>query len=348
MSTIVFSTPGLIDLRSFTIMGMSAKPNSENPIGYFGTGLKYAMAVMVRLGAEPRVWIGKDQHVFVRKQINFRGAEFSQLGLRSLRWGLARWRTTTLPFTTEHGKNWKAWMAFRELEANTRDEGGETLAYPGRASDVNGIEGRTLIAIEHPEFAQAHAGMDEIFLDGGMQVGDGVQILTNRASQNIYYRGLNVYKTRKPCINTYNVLDHLELTEDRTLKYEFMAQGAIGREVAKSQDEDMIERFVSARDEHWESGIVAGDYVQPSDAFLRVMARTKRATGLWRSYHAAHVPPSSDGPYRLFRVHPLPWRVDGNVILDANGSMMFARPSGYLGNWSMLAQSIVEMGDADQ
>ena len=39
-------------------MGVSAKPNTKSPIGYFGTGLKYAMAALVRLGTQPVVWIG--------------------------------------------------------------------------------------------------------------------------------------------------------------------------------------------------------------------------------------------------------------------------------------------------
>jgi hypothetical protein len=37
MSAVVFETPGLIDMRAFTMMGMSAKPATQSPIGYLFT-----------------------------------------------------------------------------------------------------------------------------------------------------------------------------------------------------------------------------------------------------------------------------------------------------------------------
>jgi hypothetical protein len=36
----------------------------KNPIGYFGTGLKYAISVLCRLGTKPVVWIGQDKYTF--------------------------------------------------------------------------------------------------------------------------------------------------------------------------------------------------------------------------------------------------------------------------------------------
>lgn len=32
---IIFDTPGLLDRRALTVMGLSVKPNSRNPIGMF-------------------------------------------------------------------------------------------------------------------------------------------------------------------------------------------------------------------------------------------------------------------------------------------------------------------------
>jgi hypothetical protein len=67
---LVFETPGLIDLRAFTVMGFNAKPATENPIGYFGTGLKYAISVLCRLGTKPVVWIGQDKYTFYTKTVD--------------------------------------------------------------------------------------------------------------------------------------------------------------------------------------------------------------------------------------------------------------------------------------
>lgn len=35
---VVFKTPGHIPLEAFTTFGINSKPNSLNPIGFFGSG----------------------------------------------------------------------------------------------------------------------------------------------------------------------------------------------------------------------------------------------------------------------------------------------------------------------
>jgi hypothetical protein len=54
----IYSNPGALDLRALTIMGMNAKPNTDSPIGYFGTGLKYAVAIALRHGLTLTIWDG--------------------------------------------------------------------------------------------------------------------------------------------------------------------------------------------------------------------------------------------------------------------------------------------------
>ena len=80
MRHVVFKTPGLIDIRAFTVMGLSSKPNSDSPIGKFGTGLKMAIAVLVRNGIPVTLWIGRTKYTFRKKRIKFRGEEtFEQI-----------------------------------------------------------------------------------------------------------------------------------------------------------------------------------------------------------------------------------------------------------------------------
>ena len=47
MSVIVHENLGLIDPRAFTTRGLNAKPNTKSPIGYFGTGLKKALKLLL-------------------------------------------------------------------------------------------------------------------------------------------------------------------------------------------------------------------------------------------------------------------------------------------------------------
>ena len=124
---IIHETIGLIDSRAFTTFGINAKPSTNSPIGYFGTGLKYAIAVLVREGLKVTVWIGTEPHEFYCEPSNFRGKDFSLIRMRRQRGVTRKWMATDLPFTTELGKNWKLWMALRELHSNTLDENGFSI-----------------------------------------------------------------------------------------------------------------------------------------------------------------------------------------------------------------------------
>ena len=115
MNTVYFDTPGLLDMRAVTTFGLSVKEN-ENPIGYFGTGLKYAIAILLRNGADLTISNSSgDVYSFSVNKDTFRNVEFNALAMHS------SMRDVELPFTTELGKNWKMWMAFREMYCNTQD-----------------------------------------------------------------------------------------------------------------------------------------------------------------------------------------------------------------------------------
>ena len=55
---IIFENKGLIDVHAISIMGVSVK--EEGSIGYFGTGLKYAIATLLREGQKITIWRGKE------------------------------------------------------------------------------------------------------------------------------------------------------------------------------------------------------------------------------------------------------------------------------------------------
>lgn len=342
MSCIVFRTPGLIDLRAFTIMGMSSKPNVANPIGYFGTGLKYAMAVLVRLGCEPEVWIGRDRHVFVKSQDSFRGKDFETISIRSMRWGLSRWRTTKLPFTTQYGRNWEPWMAFRELEANTRDEGGTTTHLESSSSIVQGVDGDTKIVIDLPAFVDAYRERDNIFLPGAGRDGSATVEVLDGPSEHLYWRGMRVYKLGKPSRLTYNLISHMDLTEDRTLQHEYYARSTIAQFVVSSNSDHVVENVLTAGSKFWEHGMEFNQYTAPGAAFKRVMERLpRRVFGNAWNYYARYDARVTADTYDLDDHHPPPWEHSGDAVLDAKGTIVFDKPVGYVGKWHLMADALL-------
>jgi hypothetical protein len=343
-NAVVFETPGLIDVRAFTIMGAHAKPNSANPIGYFGTGLKYAIAVLVRLGAEPLVWIGLDRFGFSRNATMFRGTPLETIKMTVLKHGRKRPDTFELPYTTAYGRNWEAWQAFRELESNTRDEGGRTYVVDTMAM-VPANPRYTRIIVDLPEFAQAAERIDDVFLPRGARTGTLLEVVGGE-SERLWYRTMRALDLQKPSIYTYNILEEMALTEDRTIKYESLARAVVARWVLSEATEDQVEAVLKADKEAWEYGLEFPAYVKPSEAFQNVMRNRRRGVSrnAW-SYYGRYAGPSqrsrTEEAWSLTRAHPMPWRIEGMEILDADGSAVFAAPEDYYNGWERTAAAVL-------
>lgn len=215
MNTLVFKNPGEIDIRGACIAGLSAK-EIKSPIGYFGTGLKYSIACILRWGGEITIWSGTQQYTFVADEMEFRGNSFKQIVMRT--YGVGGYVETPLGFTTEYGKNWKPWQVFRELYANARDEGGDVGSMLWNADCRFGDENSTNIFVTGaPELMEAFLRRDQIILPVTMTYdheNSNVQMKESEAV-GIYYRGVNVHD--QPTLYTWNYLTDMALTEDRTL-----------------------------------------------------------------------------------------------------------------------------------
>lgn len=278
--SIVHVTPGLLDIRGFTILGLHAKPNTTTPIGKFGSGLKYAVATLVRLGCKVQVFIGETEYEFYTKSADFRGVEFQQLMMKKRKGFFSKWTYVELPFTTQFGRFWEAWQAFRELESNTRDENGQTLEVES-FSGVN-ANNTTSIVVTGAPYEEAYLNRDQVFLPKALTKREGddqVQVF-NEPSKHIYWRGIRVYDLDKPSIYTYNILADLELTEDRTIKYMFFAHQHIAGYVSRSKDTRLINAVVGAKDGNFESKLDFDyAYNSPSAEFNEVVRKKMHRGG---------------------------------------------------------------------
>lgn len=292
--TVVFSTPGLIPIEAFTFFGMSAKPNSRNPIGKFGTGLKNTVAIILRLGGSITVMIGSVEYVFYLRERDFRGQTFQEVRMKK-RQGIMPWSYHTLPFTTELGKHWEPWMALRELEANTRDEGGESFVTSRRSGQFSTSDDKTLIIVECREVEQARLDMHTVFVDEEKHpvISEVNGLRIRRGPSNfIFYRGLRVTDLRKPSRFCYDFERHVELTEDRTSRYPFLDKANIRRALMEAESEEISSAVVSLTEEDWESDL---DWDQET------LQKPAYSSGPSSSFIAAltSIPPSSIKSPRL-------------------------------------------------
>lgn len=197
--TIYFANPGIIDMNVVRVMGVSVK-ESDSAIGHFGTGLKFAIATLLRTGHSITIRAGSDAYVFSTRTQKIRGKDFEQVVMND----------EALSFTTRLGRNWEPWQAYRELHSNTLDESGEISDIPLHGDTVVEVTGDA-IEKEYLDRARLFLQHEPIAFVDGLEVHAG-------ASRFIYYRGVRAGILPEQSLFTYNITEGMELSEDRNFK----------------------------------------------------------------------------------------------------------------------------------
>jgi hypothetical protein len=132
---ICIQNDGEINIGALTLLGASTKEGVEGKIGFFGSGAKYALAVLLRERISLRIFSGEAEIEVGVKDVEFGGQAFEQIVLNG----------QTTSFTTRMGPAWEIWFAMREFICNAMDEGGYALC---SSSTPCGSPGVTRIFIE--------------------------------------------------------------------------------------------------------------------------------------------------------------------------------------------------------
>jgi hypothetical protein len=249
MRLVNFHNPGHVDLDTIRTMGVNVKDN-DNPIGYFGTGMKYAIATLLRTKHTITLQTNGETIPFTTLTKEIRGKPFEMIMMGDEQLG----------FTTDLGKNWEPWQAYRELASNAFDEGGKVT--------TNAVEDDTVFTVIGEGIIEAHRIRDTIFLQSEpWLLKDGIEVHRGE-SKYLFYRGVRVHKLDKPSRFTYNFVSHMALTEDRTLASPYMAQYELQRVLPTFPEPKLAERLVSAGEGHYEERLSWRECTKPSDEFL--------------------------------------------------------------------------------
>ena len=257
--SVIFKNSGLIETRAITTIGVSVK-EGDSPFGYFGTGLKYAIGILLRNGCSITIWRGLEKLEFSLSPVRVRGEDFSIVTMNG----------EELGFTSAIGKNWELWMAYRELYCNTLDEGGDV--YIGE--EVTPEESLTHIVVVGESFLSIHHNRRDFILQGEpTEVYNPVEIYDS-PSKGFFYKSIFIGGLSKRSLLTYNLLDRITLTEDRTLKDLFDAEWEIVGAIKQSNNAQLIKKIVTAGEEFYESELhFTHNAGKPSDTFLEVVTR---------------------------------------------------------------------------
>lgn len=289
---LIFRNPGLIDETALTTQGISVKVG-DSPIGMFGTGMKVAIAVTLRLGGQVEVWRGRKRLEFGLDEKTVRGEKFRIVTMNGKRLG----------FTDQFGAHWEPWMAYREFWSNCRDEGGDILS----TTEQPEIRAReTQVVVRCAALEKVHEGRGDVVLTSApLATLPGLEIHSGR-SKYVFYRGIRVAETpsKRESLYTYNLTSAQTLTEDRTLKYTWALPTELAGAIVQCSDASIITEVLTADTDHLEAHLPWADVRDqtPSPQFMHTAEHLYRnnklrgsAIKLFKEY--LDTIPGYDSPY---------------------------------------------------
>jgi hypothetical protein len=275
---VVFHNPGLVNITAITTFGVNAK-ETDNPIGFFGTGFKYAIAVILRNGGTISLYRGRQLFVFTTESRVIRDKSFDLVMLEEHdpHDPSSSPQRTQLGFTTDLGKNWEPWMAFRELYCNAKDEGG------GISPKLKHDDNTTSIVVKWDEFVNVYHERSQYFLEPEPQplfhTPHGEVYAGQR--EHIFYKGVRVLKLNPIKSGfTYNITAPMQLTEDRTVSTWDALRTITAIWGEQCNNKQCLEEALTANSSTLEAALdFQPAYVPVSDFFLDTVEQLHLSTG---------------------------------------------------------------------
>lgn len=223
---ILIQNDGEIETNSFELIGASTKRGEAGKIGFFGSGLKYSIAYMMRNGIDFKVFSGEKELVFSTMPETLKDKTFDRICING--------KPTS--YTVTMGPTWKEdWFVLREIYCNALDEG--TCQLIKSTENVSPSVGKTRIYIELTEpLQQVINNWDKYFSDERTPLFVTPKVYTSNlgnedGSKNIrnqevsvyskkygviYRRGINVHENGR-MLYDYE-FEYVNINEDRTAK----------------------------------------------------------------------------------------------------------------------------------
>lgn len=258
---IAIKNQGEMDINALVLIGASSKRGDDSKIGYFGSGLKYSLAVLIRNGIMPKIFIGKEEvEISVDKKI-FRGQSFDQI--------LINGEPTSL--TTDMGVDWEPWFAVREIYCNALDEGEASL---NMVEDPDPKEGTTSIFIENTGiFDELLMNWDKYFnvrRPDCMLNRIGFKAYQGGEDYIIYRRGVRVHHEAQTKSLYHYDCSSIDINKSRTLRYGYDSTWHTADQVSRHADIEMIrniyDNFEDKIEEHFR-----WDQASFNDTWLEVL-----------------------------------------------------------------------------
>ncbi len=247
MSYIRIKNAGLIDPQAFTLIGASTKRGDEGKIGFFGSGLKYSMAVLLRNNINFRVFSGSEEIFITVKPTDFREQTFHQIYINGKETG----------FTVEMGIDWQAWFPIREIYCNALDEEHSNIE---EVACIYPLDGETHFYIEKCDAIEeimnnwndyfSNRRTDLVLDTGNFKAYGG-----HEKKYILYRKGVQCFHTDRACLYHYDDRD-FAINESRTLRNSSDANYMMASQFAKYANKEMIRNLFDNYSQQYEESFV--------------------------------------------------------------------------------------------
>lgn len=226
MKYLKISNKGEIDIKALKLMGASSKRDNESMIGYFGSGIKYAIAFLTRENYEFKIYSGLKEINFTSKSEFFRNINFDVIYINGFE----------TSFTTEMGPDWQLWYAIREIYCNALDEDegdieevdemirkeGYTYFYIKTTPEIKEFLSHfsEYFSIKRTDFVYEHI-LNEGNYNFQLRGDCNIKLFRSLNENTIIYRkGIQCKSSNLKSIYNYD-LEKVEINESRIAKYEW-------------------------------------------------------------------------------------------------------------------------------
>lgn len=263
---IKIESKGIIDTQAFSLLGASSKREDKTKIGFFGSGLKYSIAYMLRSNIAFRAFADYKEIKFTTMPIPFRDKSFDVI--------LIDGKETSM--TTEMGMDWESWFSIREIYCNALDEGESHITIV-KESECLPIEDKTVFYIQATkEFQDIVDNWDLYFSENRQDLlysdTEMNQLYTGGDKLIVYRKGIRcLYSKEEKTIFNYD-LSWVQINESRTIKNEWDFKYNLKGFLQKITNPKIIAHILNTINGRWEKAlnwdIAAHLY---SEAWLKVI-----------------------------------------------------------------------------
>ena len=253
---ILIQNDGEIETNSFELIGASTKRGETGKIGFFGSGLKYSIAYMMRNNIDFKVYSGEHELKFSTIPETLKEQTFDRICING--------KPTS--YTVTMGPTWKDdWFVLREVYCNALDEG--TCQLVKSTENVNPQSGKTRIFIQlTPVLEEVINNWNSYFADEreplftatniytcavGVHEGETTQnvLVYSKTKGIIYRKGIRVFNNSE-YLYDYG-LKCVDINEDRTAKSHTSMSYAFTDMMGKFVDEAWVKSVLrTALDDH--------------------------------------------------------------------------------------------------